>query len=82
MKKIAVLSGDGVGPEVTTAAVSVLKALTGDIDMISADCGYECYKRTGESLPVSTQILQESYNGDRKKDEIGIEYKTHRIYNP
>ena len=40
MKKIAVLSGDGVGPEVTTAAVSVLKALNGDIDMISADCGY------------------------------------------
>ena len=60
MKKIAVLSGDGVGPEVTTAAVSVLKALTGDIDMISADCGYECYKRTGESLPVSTlEIIDE-----------------------
>ncbi len=54
MKKITVLSGDGVGPEVMTAAVSVLKALTNDIEIISADCGYECYKRTGESLPVST----------------------------
>lgn len=54
MKKITVLSGDGVGPEVMTAAVSVLKALTNDIEIISADCGYECYRRTGESLPVST----------------------------
>ena len=54
MKKITVLSGDGVGPEVMSAAVSVLKTLANDIEIISADCGYECYKRTGESLPIST----------------------------
>jgi isocitrate/isopropylmalate dehydrogenase len=54
MKKITVLPGDGIGPEVTSAAISVLKAMAVDAEIISADCGYECYRRSGESLPVST----------------------------
>ncbi len=53
MKKITVLPGDGIGPEVTSAAVSVLKAMAVDIEILSADCGYECYRRFGESLPIS-----------------------------
>lgn len=61
MKKIAVLPGDGVGPEVTAAAVSALDAVTGDLEMINADIGLDCFKRTGEYLPRETiDIIDEA----------------------
>ncbi len=55
--KIAVIPGDGTGPEVTAEAVKVLKA-TADkfkfkVDLTNFDFGGERYKRTGETLPDS-----------------------------
>ncbi len=55
--KIAVIGGDGTGPEVTVEAVKVLKA-AGEkfgfsLDMTEFDFGGERYKRTGELLPDS-----------------------------
>jgi len=55
--KIAVVPGDGTGPEVTAEAVKVLKA-TADkfkfkVDLTNFDFGGERYKRTGETLPDS-----------------------------
>lgn len=57
MYKIAVIPGDGTGPEVTVEAVKVLNA-TADkfgfkLDMTEFDFGGERYKRTGETLPDS-----------------------------
>ena len=53
--KIAVLPGDGTGPEVIAEAVKVLKAVAARngfvLDLHEYDFGGERYKRTGEVLP-------------------------------
>jgi 3-isopropylmalate dehydrogenase len=55
--KIAVIPGDGTGPEVTAEAVKVLKSAANKfkfkIDLTNFDFGGERYKRTGETLPDS-----------------------------
>jgi 3-isopropylmalate dehydrogenase len=55
--KIAVIPGDGTGPEVTAEAVKVLKAAAKkfgfETDLTEFDFGGERYKRTGETLPDS-----------------------------
>ena len=57
MHKIAVIPGDGTGPEVTAEAVKVLKAAAAKFDfkveLTEFDFGGERYKRTGELLPDS-----------------------------
>ncbi len=57
MHKIAVMPGDGTGPEVTAEAVKVLKAAAGKfgfkVDLTEFDFGGERYKKTGETLPDS-----------------------------
>jgi 3-isopropylmalate dehydrogenase len=55
--KIAVMGGDGTGPEVTVEAVKVLKVAAQKfgfkIELADFDFGGERYKRTGETLPDS-----------------------------
>jgi len=55
--KIAVVPGDGTGPEVVAEAVKVLKAMADKfkfkVDLTNFDFGGERYKRTGETLPDS-----------------------------
>jgi 3-isopropylmalate dehydrogenase len=55
--KIAVIPGDGTGPEVIAEAVKVLKATANKfkfkVDLTHFDFGGERYKRTGETLPDS-----------------------------
>jgi len=55
--KIAVLPGDGTGPEVTVEAVKVLKVAAQKfnfkVDLTEFDFGGERYKKTGETLPDS-----------------------------
>jgi 3-isopropylmalate dehydrogenase len=55
--KIAVMGGDGTGPEVTVEAVKVMKAVADKfkfkLDLTDFDFGGERYKRTGETLPDS-----------------------------
>jgi 3-isopropylmalate dehydrogenase len=55
--KIAVLPGDGTGPEVVAEGIKVLKALAGpaglSFDFAYYDLGGERYKKTGEILPDS-----------------------------
>ena len=57
MHKIAVIPGDGTGPEVTAEAVKVLRAAAAKFDfkveLTEFDFGGERYKRTGELLPDS-----------------------------
>ena len=55
--KIAVMPGDGTGPEVTVEAVKVLKAAAAKfgfkLDLTEFDFGGERWKKTGETLPDS-----------------------------
>ena len=55
--KIAVMPGDGTGPEVTVEAVKVLKAAADKfnfkMELTEFDFGGERYKKTGETLPDS-----------------------------
>jgi 3-isopropylmalate dehydrogenase len=59
--KIAVIGGDGTGPEVVNEGLKVLKTVAAQQDFayetISYDIGGERYRRTGEILPDS--IFQE-----------------------
>lgn len=52
--RIAVIGGDGIGPEVIGEAVKVLKAAVSDgaVDTTSYDLGAQRYLRTGEILPA------------------------------
>ena len=55
--KIAVMPGDGTGPEVTAEAVKVLKTAADKfgfkVDLTEFDFGGERYMKTGETLPDS-----------------------------
>ena len=57
--KIAVIGGDGIGPEVTAEAIKALTAVAGQdaFDFVHYDLGGERWQRTGEVLPDS--VLEE-----------------------
>jgi 3-isopropylmalate dehydrogenase len=55
--KIAVLPGDGIGPEITAQAVRVLNALGLKFDMEEAPVGGAGYRALGHPLPESTLAL-------------------------
>ncbi|MCD2513538.1 3-isopropylmalate dehydrogenase [Comamonas endophytica] len=55
--KIAVLAGDGIGPEIVAEAVKVLNALDLDFEMESAPVGGAAYALTGHPLPEATLKL-------------------------
>lgn len=48
--KIAVIGGDGIGPEVTAEARKVLRAVRNDVEFTDFDLGAQRYLRTGELL--------------------------------
>ncbi|MCG9896316.1 MAG: isocitrate/isopropylmalate family dehydrogenase, partial [Fimbriimonadaceae bacterium] len=56
-KKIAVLGGDGIGPEVTAEAIRVLQAVRSDLEFESALVGGAALDQTGEPLPAATLDL-------------------------
>ncbi|MFL7838652.1 MAG: isocitrate/isopropylmalate dehydrogenase family protein [Candidatus Promineifilaceae bacterium] len=51
MPKLCVLPGDGIGQEVIPAAVEVLQAVIPDIEVVTAEAGWECFRQYGTSLP-------------------------------
>ncbi len=55
--KIAVLPGDGIGPEITVEACKVLDALGLDLTTEEADIGGIAYHRHGHPLPPETLAL-------------------------
>jgi len=58
--KIAVLPGDGIGPEIVVQAVKVLKALASDglkIELEQASIGGAGYDAAGDPLPEATMKL-------------------------
>jgi homoisocitrate dehydrogenase len=57
VKTICLIEGDGIGHEVIPAAAAVLAALQPSWKLISAEAGYDCFRRSGESLPARTLEL-------------------------
>src|SRR5215218_5047459 len=55
--RIAIIGGDGIGPEVTAEAVKVVRAAGVDIDTVDFDLGGRRYLATGEVLP--DRVLEE-----------------------
>jgi 3-isopropylmalate dehydrogenase len=55
--RLAVIGGDGIGPEVVDEALKVLDAVLPGVDKTSYDLGAAAYHRTGEALPDS--VLEE-----------------------
>lgn len=76
-KKIAVLPGDGIGPEIVEQAVKVIKALGCDFEMEYADVGGVAYANHGHPLPEATLKLAKESDailfgavGDFKYDHL------------
>jgi 3-isopropylmalate dehydrogenase len=55
--KLAVIGGDGIGPEVVAEALKVLQAANVAIDATTYDLGAQRWHRSGETLPDS--VLEE-----------------------
>ncbi len=55
--KVALIGGDGIGPEVVAEALKVVAAAGVELDTTSYDLGADRYLRTGEVLPES--VLEE-----------------------
>ncbi|MDR2875159.1 MAG: 3-isopropylmalate dehydrogenase [Methylobacillus sp.] len=78
--KIAVLPGDGIGPEIVAQAIKVLEALRGDglkIEMEHAPIGGAGYDAAGDPLPEATLALAKASDavllgavGDWKYDTL------------
>ncbi|MFA5662767.1 3-isopropylmalate dehydrogenase [Castellaniella sp.] len=75
--RIAVLPGDGIGPEITAQAVRVLEALDLGLDLQQAPVGGAAYDVAGHPLPDATLELARSADailfgavGDWKYDQL------------
>jgi len=75
--KIAVLPGDGIGPEIVTQAVNVLNALNLNLEMTEAPIGGAGYEAAGDPLPDATLKLAKEADavllgavGDWKYDKL------------
>ncbi len=80
--KIAVLPGDGIGPEIVAEAVKVLNALDPKFDLESAPVGGAAYDVAGHPLPPSTLDLAKKADailfgavGDWKYDSLPRELR-------
>ncbi len=51
---LLIIKGDGIGPEVIEAAVTVLDKLDLDLHYEEAKAGYACYQESGDPIPTAT----------------------------
>ena len=56
-RQIALIPGDGIGPEVLPEAVRVLEALDLDFEYVEGEAGDAVADRTGEALPEETRAI-------------------------
>ena len=80
--KIAVLPGDGIGPEIVAEAVKVLKALGPKFNLEMAPVGGAAFDIAGHPLPAATLSLAKSADailfgavGDWKYDSLARELR-------
>jgi 3-isopropylmalate dehydrogenase len=83
--KIAVLPGDGIGPEIVAQAVKVLKALNIGLEMQEAPIGGAGYEAAGDPLPADTLKLAKESDavllgavGDWKYDTLPRDMRPER----
>jgi 3-isopropylmalate dehydrogenase len=57
MPQIAILAGDGIGPEIVVEAVAVLRVVAPDLVLTEALVGGAAYDATGHPLPDATLAL-------------------------
>ncbi|MDZ4097514.1 MAG: 3-isopropylmalate dehydrogenase, partial [Methylophilaceae bacterium] len=83
--KIAVLPGDGIGPEIVAQAVKVLNALNLDLQLDEAPIGGAGYEAAGDPLPDATLALAKLADavllgavGDWKYDTLPREKRPER----
>lgn len=83
--KIAVLPGDGIGPEIVAQAVKVLKALDIGLEMQEAPIGGAGYEAAGDPLPADTLKLAKEADavllgavGDWKYDTLPRDMRPER----
>jgi 3-isopropylmalate dehydrogenase len=83
--KIAVLPGDGIGPEIVAQAVKVLNALNIGIEMKEAPIGGAGYEASGDPLPADTLKLAKESDavllgavGDWKYDSLPRDMRPER----
>ncbi|MFP4545895.1 MAG: isocitrate/isopropylmalate dehydrogenase family protein [Methanomassiliicoccales archaeon] len=55
--RAVVVDGDGVGPEVISATLTVLEEVDAPLELVRGEMGLECHRRTGEYLPRETLDL-------------------------
>ncbi len=53
MKKVLVLPGDGIGPEVISATVQAINILTDEIEFRTENIGLEYFREKGRAIPKS-----------------------------
>lgn len=85
MMKIAVLSGDGIGPEIVAQAVKVLQALGLEMQLDEAPIGGAGYEAAGDPLPADTLALAKAADavllgavGDWKYDSLPRDMRPER----
>jgi 3-isopropylmalate dehydrogenase len=83
--KIAVLPGDGIGPEIVAQAVKVLNALNIGLEMKEAPIGGAGYEAAGDPLPADTLKLAKESDavllgavGDWKYDSLPRDMRPER----
>ncbi|WP_029043367.1 3-isopropylmalate dehydrogenase [Cupriavidus sp. WS] len=77
--KIAVLGGDGIGPEVTAQAVKVLRALASrglSFELTECLVGGAAYDQTGHPLPAQTLAAVQRADAVLFGAEGGFQYET------
>ncbi len=52
--KVVLIPGDGIGPEITQAALAVIKAAGAEIEWVPCQAGVTALEATGEVLPAET----------------------------
>ena len=75
--KVAVLPGDGIGPEIVAEALKVLSVLDLKLELEQADVGGSAYESSGHPLPEATARLAQQADavlfgavGDWKYDNL------------
>ncbi len=64
--KISLITGDGIGPELTEATLEILDAVQQkfdiDLDIIKVEAGDRCFEKTGVALPEETiEVIRNSH---------------------
>lgn len=61
MHDVVLISGDGIGPEITESVTKILKTAGAEINWVQADAGMKAFEETGEPLPERTVELIEKH---------------------